>query len=198
MIFDSDLRHPYHAPAMGNPLFDRKSASDFGAAGLVVEFKEKLGSFDRLAAAVEQDLSALDAVQIPENWRDAPVSGRLEFGFSAQQPHVVTLSGSVEADVDAVCQRCLEPFAVSLSPDLRYLLQPSDESVLPEDGFDTWELDEPTLRAADIVDEVLVMALPLSARHEREICTAVDTDSAPAGETTRPFAKLREQMAQDD
>ena len=183
---------------MGNPLFDRKSASDFGAAGLVIDFQEKLDSFDRLAAAVEEDLSALDAEQMPESWRNASVSGHLEFGFSAQQPHVATLSGNVEAEVDAVCQRCLEPFAVSLSSDLNYLLQPSGESVQEQEGFDTWEIDEPTLCAADIVDEALVMALPLSARHERENCTAVDAVSAPAEETTRPFANLREQMARDD
>ena len=104
----------------------------------------------------------------------------------------------VEAEVGAVYQRCLEPFAVSLSSDLQYLLQPSGESVLEQEGFDTWEIDEPTLRAADIVDEVLVMALPLSARHEGETCTAVDANSAPAEEMTRPFADLRAQMARDD
>ena len=183
---------------MGNPLFDRKSASDLGAAGLVIDFNEKLGSFERLAAAVEKDLSALDAGQRPESWRDAPVSGHLAFGFSAEQSHVATLTGSVGAQVDAVCQRCLEPFAVTLSAPIGYLLQPSGEAVCDQEGFDTWELDEPTLRAADLVDEVLVMTLPLSARHEREDCKAVDTKPVPAEEMTRPFADLRAQMAEDD
>ena len=183
---------------MGKPLFDRKPATDFGAAALVIDFKEDLSSFERLAAAVEQDLSALDEEQMPKSWRNAPVSGHLEFGFSAQQPHVVTLSGTVEAAVDAVCQRCLQPFGVTLSTDLRYLLQPSGESVQDEDGFDTWEIDDPALCAADVVDEALVMALPLSARHERKDCTAVDTETVSTEEMTRPFANLREQMARDD
>lgn len=183
---------------MGNPLFDRKSVSDFGAAGLVIDFKENVDSFERLAAAVEEDLSALDAGQMPKNWRNALVSGHVEFGYSAEQPQAVTLSGNVEASVDAVCQRCLEPFAVTLATDIHYLLQPSGETVQGQEGFDTWEIDEPTLSAADIVDEVLVMTLPLSARHDPENCTAVDTDTVPAEETTRPFANLREQMTRDD
>ena len=183
---------------MGNPLFDRRAASELGAARLSIDFEEEISSFDRLSAAVASDLSALEDDQAPKNWRESRVSGRLVFGFAAQQPRVATLTGHVNATVDAVCQRCLEPFSVGLSAELKFLFPAPGEDAQGQDGFDVWELDEPTFRPVDIIDEVLVMAMPISARHDKEDCAAAGSEPAAAEETTRPFANLREQMAQED
>ncbi|MDJ0759714.1 MAG: DUF177 domain-containing protein [Woeseiaceae bacterium] len=143
-------------------------------------------------------MSALDDGQMPENWRESVVSGELVFGFAAQQPQAVTLTGHVDATVDAVCQRSLEPFSVPLSAELKLLLQAPGDDAPDLDGFDVWELEETTFRPVDIVDEVLVMAMPMIARHDVADSAQAEPEAELAEETTRPFADLRKQMDRED
>ena len=67
------------------------------------------------------------------------------------------------------------------------------------DEYEVWELDESLLRPLDIVEEMLVMAMPFSAMHvDSASCKVLEPVTEPAQEdTTTPFAALREQMAQD-
>lgn len=180
---------------MGNPLFDRSAPSELSAAGQVIDFSEEISSMGRLEAAVESDLAALDAAKRPAGWRSALASGRLNFGFSASQPGIPSLEIAIEATVDGVCQRCLAPLRIALQVESRFLLVGVGDRVQDEDGTETWELDEATVRPIDIVDEALVMALPLSARHED--CETGIVDEAIPEDTIRPFADLRSQMEKD-
>jgi uncharacterized metal-binding protein YceD (DUF177 family) len=62
-------------------------------------------------------------------------------------------------------------------------------------------MQERLLRPQDIVEELLVMAMPFAAKHtSRSACKALTSPSAAPGEEdmTTPFAALRRQMAQDN
>jgi len=179
---------------MGNALRDRRTPLEFAARGQVVEIADKIGSFERLVAVVETDLAALDAKKIPPDWRDAIVKGRLVFGFAADQEQLPMLEGSVQTTVYAVCQRCLEPMQLKLEARLDYLLADSEH-----EGLEAWELDEATLRPLDIVDESLIMAMPMSVLHGDETqCKSATTPEKETGNKIRPFAALREQMERKD
>ena len=56
-------------------------------------------------------------------------------------------------------------FEVQIEPKL--LLLSSEQSVDGYDEFEVWELAETELRPQDIVEELLIMALPLSAMHNK-------------------------------
>jgi uncharacterized metal-binding protein YceD (DUF177 family) len=63
--------------------------------------------------------------------------------------------------------------------------------------------DGPVIRPADIVDEVLIMAMPLAPVHaDRRDCgplaERLAPDRAAAGDTARPFADLRARLRQED
>ena len=60
----------------------------------------------------------------------------------------------------------------------------------------TWEVDGDTIRPVDIVEEALIMALPLSVMHpSRELCGPLaDNVSGEARNTARPFGDLRSLM----
>ena len=56
-----------------------------------------------------------------------------------------------------------------------------------------------TMRPLDIVDEALVMAVPLAALHEdNETCMAPDDVVDEGSDTIRPFAALKSQMEKDN
>ena len=194
-FFDSRPGCPYHARAMGNPLRVRRPLAELAAKGQVIEIADKIGNFARLAGIVEADLARLDPDKIPQGWRDSAVSGRLVFGFADAQQQVASLEGEVAVTLDAVCQRCLEPFRLMLSAELRLLPTTVEEGVAAGDGFEVWELDDDMVCPADIVEEVLIMAMPLAAMHEAgDACGDHEGAEEEAPQTTRPFAALKSQL----
>lgn len=188
---------------MGNPLLDRASPRELAERGQVIEKEEKLELFPRLTEAVAADLQTLSAERRPRKWRQAPVAIRLAFGWADDRARWTGLTGSVAARLPAVCQRCLEPLTLSLEQAFRFLLVGPDAPAMPLEGdeaFEAWEIDGPVVRPADIVEEVLIMAMPLAAMH------ADSADCGPlagrltdaAGDTVQPFADLRARMRQED
>lgn len=185
---------------MGNPLRERRTAADWAAASQVIEIAEKIGDFEQLASVIEADLGTLEVDKIPAGWRDARVAGRLEFGFADAQQQLPRVACRVGTTVDAVCQRCLEPFRLPLEAEADLLLLETEQSADGYDDHEVWELDETLLRPQDIVEELLIMALPFSAMHtESAACKALTAaEEAGAAEMTTPFASLRERMAQEE
>ena len=183
---------------MGNPLRVRRPVAELAAKGQVIEIAEKIGNFRQLARIVEADLATLDPDKIPDGWRDSVVTGRLAFGFADAQMQVASLEGEVNVTLDAVCQRCLEPFRLALSVELRLLPTTAGEGVATATDFELWELDEELICPAEIVEEMLIMAMPLSAMHETaDACGGYEPADEQVEQTTRPFAALRAQLEQD-
>lgn len=179
---------------MGDPLRDRRPPRDLAQDQQVVEISNEIGDFSRLIEVVTADLSALDSGKIPADWQKMRVAGRLEFGLSAAGDGVAELNLSLEAKVPATCQRCLRPFELPLATTLALLLTGPDGEPDEQQGFEIWELDEDVVSPIEIVDEALVMAMPLAAMHEdSEDCVAVAATTV-AEKTTMPFANLRERM----
>ena len=144
---------------------------------------------------LEAELGTLGPDKLPDGWRNAPVTGRLSFGFADAQDNVPMLEGRVAATVDAVCQRCLEPFRLPLTVELKLAFGDEESGPQCGAGFEVWELDDETLRPLDIVDEVLVMAMPLAAKHVgSDTCKPADDVEPEARQNIRPFASLKAQM----
>ena len=79
------------------------------------------------------------------------------------------------------------------------MLSTPGHPISPREGYETWELVEDRVQPAEIVEEALIMAMPLSAKHtDRDGCVSVGSEPAPAGETVRPFTALRAQMETGD
>jgi len=183
---------------MGNPLRDRRTAAEWAAAGQVIEIAEKLSGFEQLARIVQADIAALDADKMPADWRDCIVAGRLEFGFADAQRRVPTVQCKVAVSVDAVCQRCLEAFRLPLQAEANLLLLEFHEAAEEYEDHEVWELDEETLQPLDIVQELLIMAMPFSAMHvDLASCRALSDETDDREKMTKPFAALRAQMLQD-
>jgi len=183
---------------MANLLRDRRTAAEWAAVEQVIEIAEELSGFERLRSIVEADLAALEADGMPAGWRDAVIAGELEFGFADAQQRVPTVRCKVAVTVDAVCQRCLEVFRLPLETEAKLLLLGLEETAEGYDDHEVWELDKSTLRPQDIVEELLIMALPFSAMHvDLESCKVLSAAAGDHEDRTKPFAALRAQMIQD-
>ena len=66
--------------------------------------------------------------------------------------------------------------------------------------YEIWEVEGDTIRPIDIVEEALIMAMPLSAVHPAsEMCGPLAENVADDNrKTVRPFADLRSQMNKTD
>jgi uncharacterized protein len=180
---------------MGNPLRDRRPLAELAERRQVIEISEKVSGFQRLAGIVEADLDALDPAKLPRGWRDSAVSGRLEFDFLDAQQRLVVLEGKVEATIDAVCQRCLEPFRLELTSELHLLPMTAEEGTSSDETFEVWELEDETICPADVVEEALIMAIPFAAVHDDPAaCGNFEAASDDDTQTTRPFAGLKAQL----
>ena len=183
---------------MANPLRDRRTAADWAAAGQVIEIAEKLSSFEQLSSIVEADLVALGPARIPAQWRDSAISGTLEFGFADERSQVPMVRCKATVTVNAVCQRCLEALKLPLETEATLLLLALEETAEGYEEHEVWELEEADLRPLEIVEELLVMALPFSAMHvDVASCKALYFEPDEQEDRTKPFAALRAQMTQD-
>ena len=60
-------------------------------------------------------------------------------------------------------------------------------------------LEEQTMRPQDVVEELFIMAMPLSAMHDNTSdCKVLSSQDDDAEEIVKPFAALRAQMTQNE
>ena len=192
---------------MGNPLRDRRTAAELAFDGQVIEIADKISYFEGLASIVDADLAALGPDKMPSGWRNSAVLGELKFGFADEKRRIPMVSGRATADVVAVCQRCLEPFQLQLEIEPKLLLLELQQAADGFDDYEVWELDEQTLRPQDIIEELLIMAMPFSAKHDNMADCKVFLSADPSAGSSddpsdddgteklvKPFAALRSQM----
>ncbi|ALO46161.1 hypothetical protein PS2015_1504 [Pseudohongiella spirulinae] len=122
------------------------------------------------------------------------VKVRLQFGHD--ESHRRRIQGQVSTTVMLQCQRCLEPVAVELeeSVDLAVVASEAIADKLPAD-IDPWLSDEEQLVPADLIEEQLILGLPIVASHQQcELAIRQDTSKLPqedaAESVQNPFAVL--------
>jgi uncharacterized protein len=90
----------------------------------------------------------------------------------------------VGADVELTCQRCLEPFRQQLSESVNVVVADSDSlpAMVPT-GCEPFELEDGRLLPAQMIEDELIVAIPLVPRHARlEDCGSLARDLAGQGE----------------
>ncbi len=82
-----------------------------------------------------------------------------------------------------------------LDPDVRLFLSVSEagEADAPE-GFDTLVVGDIPIRLVDLVEDELILGMPLVAMHAPDVCAVATSYEMPAGEqadeAAKPFAVL--------
>lgn len=96
---------------------------------------------------------------------------RAELSFGVDQQSRKTISGHLEAVLPLVCQRCLERIDIPVATELSLALVWNDDQAtqLPR-TLDPVVMDGEVLDLLEIVEEELLLALPLVAIHDEGVC----------------------------
>ncbi len=196
--FDRTPSYPYYAPAMVNLLADVVRPAELANRCQVIEFKITIGDCLRIVEIIEKDLVGLAKKDQPIDWKAAPVEGRLEFSSIGGENELPAVQGYVCATIAMVCQRCLESFEMPLETPISAVFSDSVSvgDLEKVSRFDIWELDASAICLLDIIEESIVMDLPLAPLHDSiESCGALETQVPAATlRVAGPFADLRSQM----
>ncbi|MDE1462623.1 YceD family protein [Spartinivicinus poritis] len=128
---------------------------------------------------------------------EGEVEADLNFSQDAEGHFVI--SGQLTAQVQMTCQRCLEPVSLSVTSDILLAVVWSDESgkQLP-DNLDPIVVADEHLSLARLIDEELILNLPIVPAHEDPVCQPqmewldpdAEDDSAVSEQPKNPFAVL--------
>lgn len=131
----------------------------------------------------------------------------LEFGIDESGTRYVR--GRLQTVLHLVCQRCLQAFACSLDVPVLLGLAASGRSEADiAERYETLTLDEPAIELARLVEDELMLALPLVPAHAVDECgfdrSLIDAQADSGGqaeeareEPRRPFAALADLLKRD-
>lgn len=116
------------------------------------------------------------------------VSIDLQFERSAQG--LRQMRGPLRATLRVVCQRCMQPFTLTIAADTwLILLNPGEPSAIAADEADTLVVTKP-LPLSEVVEDELLLAMPMIAMHAPGECQASAPGPAAVHGENNPFAAL--------
>lgn len=81
------------------------------------------------------------------------------------------IQGYITANCDVTCQRCLEPLAVSWKDEIALVLLDTEaQAKLLDNEWDPWIWTEPKMALAELVEEQLLLSMPVVSYHSEDSC----------------------------
>ncbi len=133
------------------------------------------------------DLNALERVSSLLANEQGNIYADLVFGIDEQG--IRHLTGTIDATVNMICQRCLEAASQSLQMNLNLGFIWSDDNAdkLPK-TYDPWIIGEGQTDIYDVIADELILGLPIVAYHaescvSQELFSVGDADEQSVGDT---------------
>ena len=116
----------------------------------------------------------------------------VKFEFASDAYQHPSIRGSYRAQLNAQCQRCLEPMDFTVEQDFELLIDASDEEVQAFQ-VDSVYTSEGYLDVFEVIEDELILTLPIILMHDDPSCNEYlqpgEPDS-PVVEKNNPFAVL--------
>ena len=134
------------------PHVDPRKLADRGAT---LEGSLPLASLERLCDLLSDPVGAVQG----------------KFIFKRDEDHAVVIHSNLDVEVKMVCQRCLELVTLPIHSECTYAVvrEGANTQSLPK-GYDVLELGEDPLDLQGLVEEELLLALPIIPAHHPEEC----------------------------
>lgn len=116
----------------------------------------------------------------------------VRFKVSSSEYDSAMVKGRVETELAIACQHCLKSVMISIDLNFELLIDAKDD-VVRESGFDTVYSEHGTVDIFEVVEDELILGLPLVALHEGDSCNEywqVLDDVPTQVETENPFLVL--------
>lgn len=146
------------------------------------------------------DLEGVIALSDCERLRDVlldsegDISISLQFGKDEEGQRVI--KGSLSATVTMECQRCLQPVKLAVQGDVKLAVARHEDAVkaLPR-YYDPLLLDAPEIELLPLIEQELMLSLPIVATHPEDECSTNSSYKAKEDSEqskANPFAVLAE------
>ncbi len=100
---------------------------------------------------------------------EGSVSTTLNFILNDARQRLI--SGHLQAKVNVICQRCLKPLAIVLTDDIKLaLVKDEDAAKQLASELDPWISLDHKLDLAELVEEQLILCMPIVSYHESGEC----------------------------
>lgn len=146
------------------------------------------------AAQLHGYLPIRDMAMLIKSLSDDAGKAEVDLAFGIDEQGVKYVQGHVEAAVNLQCQRCLEPFHYEIITDFLSGLITNEAAAkqLPE-RFDPCLFKDNELNIKDLIEEELILSLPIVPMHDRDHCKKTlpmswgEEENANSPERESPF-----------
>lgn len=123
----------------------------------------------------------------------------VRFEFLRNEYDVPMIVGQLQTSLELQCQRCLKALEMPIKLDFRLMIDASEELVR-ESSVDTLYSDDGFIDVFEVVEDELILAIPLVALHEDTACNEYWQASVAEPEVAakeNPFSVLRQLKTTD-
>jgi uncharacterized protein len=121
----------------------------------------------------------------------------LKFEFLRDESNSPLIDGQLETSLVLECQRCLGSLEKHVVQDFRLMIDASDELV-QESSLDTLYSDDGCIDIVEVVEDELILGIPLVIMHEDELCNEYLKISDPSEVVDdNPFSVLKQLKTTD-
>lgn len=139
---------------MSDGLPDRVNVARLAARGARIDSSTPVSAMKRFRAMLADDSGMVQSA----------------LTFSVDEGSRLKVAGNARVDVQAVCQRCLEPMTLAMEAAFELLLI---DRVVSEDGNDALVVERGEVSPLELVEDELILAMPIVTRHgDGEHCAA--------------------------
>ena len=148
----------------------------------VLDGRIPLGDFSRLAESLIKPVKSLDLIEdngeVDQDNNNNEGIVFVHLDFTRTDTGLPMIKGNIHADLDMLCQRCLQTKTEPFKTDFEVVLVTSDEQAERiQEGFDTWFVEDQKIFLLDFIEDEILLALPLAVAHddckaERELIEA--------------------------
>lgn len=149
----------------------------------------------RLAEArsrLEGKLALRDMTRLCELLRDGSGAVDLRLAFDRDEQGFVRVTGSCEAELELVCQRCLRAFVAKQACEIRVgvVFDSAEIDELPG-ALEPLLLEQETIALSEFIEDEILLGLPIAPLHPPAACAVSVADGDPALDGENPFHALQ-------
>ena len=143
-------------------------------------------------------LDRLHDLLYPGNRAEPEHSIDVRFEFLRNEYDLPMVRGRLKTRLELECQRCLDPLEIPLELDFQLMVDASDDLVRSS-SVDTLYSDDGYIDIYTVVEDELILAIPLVALHDDRACNEHwrHPEQSEAAVTDNPFSVLRKLKTAD-